>query len=141
DPRGGYPIPYLDALLGGEPVYDRPDARIPAPGSEIAKVDAVAAQLAKAPDLAGLTPLQRSRIANWNQAGERTTTGAASRQAFSVFEKSIAELQDAMTSGVATSEDIVDEYLARIARFDRNGPTFHAILSLNPGALADARAR
>src|SRR3954451_2217111 len=44
DPRGGYPIPYRDALLYGEPVYEGPDARIPAPGSEIAKVDAVAAQ-------------------------------------------------------------------------------------------------
>src|SRR5262249_53688538 len=50
-------------------------------------------------------------------------------------------LQDAMARGDVTSEDIVREYLARLSIYDRNGPTFHAMLALNPHAIADARAR
>ncbi len=137
DPRGGYPIPYRDALIGGEPEYDGPDARIPAAGSEIAKVEAVAAQLERRPDFSGLTPRQQSRIANWNLG---VASNRASHETFSVFEKSITELQEAMTTGQVTSEDIIDEYLARIARFDTHGPSYHAVLSLNPRVVADARA-
>ena len=33
DPRGGYPIPFKDALVTGEAVYSGADARIPAAGS------------------------------------------------------------------------------------------------------------
>ncbi len=57
DPRGGYPISFKDALVTGDAVYAGPDARIPAAGSEIAHVTAVAKQLVAAPDLRGLTAL------------------------------------------------------------------------------------
>jgi len=53
---------------------------------------------------------------------------------------SVGELQDAMTRGTTTSEDIVREYLARLARFDRNGPVLRAMLGLNRRVVADARA-
>ena len=46
-----------------------------------------------------------------------------------------------MTKGIVTSEDITREYLARLSLYDRHGPTFRAILALNPRAIADARAR
>ena len=48
DPRGGYPIPARDALLStwSEAVYSAADAKIPAAGSEIARVTDVAKQLA-----------------------------------------------------------------------------------------------
>ena len=46
-----------------------------------------------------------------------------------------------MTTGGLTSEDIVREYLARITLYDRSGPTFRSVLSINPRAIADARAR
>ena len=65
DPRGGYPIPYKDALLRGQDVYTGPDAKIPAAGSEIKRVSDIAAQLSKSPDLRGLTRLQLTQIANW----------------------------------------------------------------------------
>ena len=58
DPRGGYPIPFKDALVTGEAVYAGADARIPAAGSEITRVTEIAAQLVKAPDLRGLSRLQ-----------------------------------------------------------------------------------
>ena len=44
DPRGGYPIPFKDALLTGEAVYAGADAKIPAAGSEIKRVTDIAAQ-------------------------------------------------------------------------------------------------
>ena len=57
-----------------------------------------------------------------------------------MFEKSVTELQDAMTRGVVTAEDITREYLARLSRYDRHGPAFRSVLSINPRAIADARA-
>jgi len=144
DPRGGYPIPYKDALLTGEAVYSAPDARIPPAGSEIKRVTDIAAGLAKSPDLRGLTPLQQSQISNWalppaTPAGSGFSRTASS--AFSVFEKSVSELQEAMTRSIVTSEDITRAYLARLSLYDRNGPTFRSVLSINPRAIADARAR
>jgi amidase len=144
DPRGGYPIPYKDGLLTGQPVYAGADAKIPAPGSEIKRVTDIAAALAKSPDVAGLTPLQRSQIANWELAssnGRSTSVEQPSNRPFTVFEKTVSELQDAMTRGLVTSEDITREYLARLSLYDRHGPTFHAVLSINPRAIADARVR
>jgi amidase len=134
DPRGGYPVPFKDALISGEALYAGPDAQIPAAGSEIAAVTDMAKRLAASPDTAGLTPLQRSRIVNWQLEPREWP-------AFTVFEKTVSELQDAMEKGVTTSEDITREFLARIATYDRHGPTFRSILSLNPRAIADARER
>ena len=139
DPRGGYPLPFKDALVTGEAVYAGADARILAPGAEIRRVTDGAAQLLSQPDLRGLTPLQISQIANWDLPAasgvSRTVLG------FTVFEKTAAELQDAMTRGVVTSEDITREYLSRLSRFDRHGPTLRSVLAINPRAIADARAR
>lgn len=96
----------------------------------------IAAALAKSPDLRGLTPLQQSQIANWSLP---VVSGFS--RTFTVFEKSVSELQDAMTKNVVTSEDITREYLARLSLYDRHGPTFRAVLAINPRAIADARAR
>ena len=134
DPRGGYPVPFKDALVTGEAVYAGADARIPAAGSEITRVSEIAAQLVKAPDLRGLSQRQKEHIANWNLVTSPT-------KPFSVFEKSIAELQAAMTTGGLTSEDITRDYLARLSIYDRSGPTFRSVLSINPRAIADARTR
>ena len=134
DPRGGYPLPFKDALITGEAPYGGVDALVPAAGTEIASVTETARSLADSPDTTGLTMLQRSQIVNWD-------LGSRDWPAFSVFEKTVTELQDAMVKGVSTSEDITREYLARIATYDKHGPTFRSILSLNPNAIADARER
>lgn len=133
DPRGGFPIPILDGLVA--PKNQAPLAQgavIPAAGSEIARVTDVARRLVSDPDVRGLTARQRSRIANWMLPN-------AARLAFSVVEKTVPELQDALTKGTVTSEDIVRDYLARLSVYDRNGLTFRSMLALNPHALADAR--
>jgi len=105
---------------------------IPAAGSEILRVTGIARRLVAEPDLRGLTPRQRSQIANWNVP--------ADGRAFSVFEKTSEEIQDALTRGATTSEDVVRDYLARLSLYDRNGPTLRSMLALNPRAIADARA-
>jgi amidase len=107
---------------------------IPAAGSEIARVVGTARRLVGDPDLRGLSARQRSQIANWN------APAVARPPAFSVFEKTSEEIQDALTRGATTSEDVVRDYLARLSLYDRNGPTLRSMLALNPRAIAEARA-
>jgi amidase len=52
----------------------------------------------------------------------------------------LAQMQARMDSGQLTSEQLVRAYLARIARLDRSGPDLHALIAVNPEALAQARA-
>ena len=54
---------------------------------------------------------------------------------FSVVEASIADMQKAMAGGRVTSRELVLQYLARIATYE---PVLHAVLAVNPSALADA---
>ncbi len=140
DPRGGTPVTVTDGLVSGGTVYDGADRKIPAAGSEIARVSAIARRLVSEPDLRGLTPLQRSQIVNWVSAAEPKGLAPPATM-FTVFEASVTELQDAMARGLTTSEDVVREYLARLTLYDRHGPAFRALLSLNPHVLAEARAR
>jgi amidase len=135
DPRGGFPIGIRDALVipNNDAVYAGKTPKIPAAGSEIARVSEIARKLLREPDLRGLTPRQRCAIVNWDLPKQSALAP------FSVFEKTVTQLQEAITNGIATSEDITREYLARVALYDRHGPTFRAILALNPRAIADAR--
>lgn len=59
---------------------------------------------------------------------------------FDVVEKTIPDLQTAMTSGSVTSRQLVAAYLARIDAYDQQGPRLNAMVALNPRALADAEA-
>jgi len=61
-------------------------------------------------------------------------------RAYEVYEKSIAELQDALASGEVTSRQIVEAYLARIKAFDQAGPKLNSIAAMNPKALEEADA-
>ncbi|KAA9108301.1 amidase [Microbacterium rhizomatis] len=61
---------------------------------------------------------------------------------FDVVEATIADLRAALESGRATSVDLLDAYLARIAAYDAAGTAtaLNAVVVFNPGAAADARA-
>src|SRR5215471_12774016 len=52
----------------------------------------------------------------------------------------IAEIDAAFDAGSLTSEKLVQMCLARIAAYDRKGPSLHAVMTLNPKALDEARA-
>ena len=58
---------------------------------------------------------------------------------FDVVGKNIAQLAGAQAQGHVTSLQLVDAYLARIARMDRAGPALQSVLALNPDARAQAR--
>jgi amidase len=60
--------------------------------------------------------------------------------AFNVVEATIPEMQAAMESGLTTSEDLVRQYLRRIANLDDAGPRLNSILHLNPRAAEIARS-
>jgi amidase len=135
DPRGGFPIPILDGLVApkSEAPFSRGAQMIPPPGSQIAQVTDVARRLTADPDVRGLTPRQRAQILNWRLP-------AAAPASFTVVEKTVPQLQEALASGAATSEEIVREYVRRLSAYDRNGITLRSMLALNPQAIADARA-
>src|SRR5262252_5572840 len=54
---------------------------------------------------------------------------------FSVVEAGIGDMQRAMRDGRVTSRELVRQYLARIGTYDA---VLHAVLAVNPNALADA---
>lgn len=51
----------------------------------------------------------------------------------------VTQLEAAMADGALTSETLVRAYLARIAAYDKQGPTINAVIALNPKALREAR--
>ncbi|MBW8708723.1 MAG: amidase, partial [Alphaproteobacteria bacterium] len=66
--------------------------------------------------------------------------GPAAAAPYEVAEKDIATLQADMAVGRVSAAELVRAYLARIEALDRNGPQLHAIIAVNPNAVADAQA-
>src|SRR6478736_1779714 len=65
---------------------------------------------------------------------------AAPTPAFPLEEATAAQLQDWMTGGRYTARQITELYLRRIDEVDRQGPALHAVIEVNPDALAIADA-
>jgi len=82
---------------------------------------------------AGLTPAEASARALRARpaAGERVPD-------FELAELTVAELAAGMASGRWTSRALCELYMHRIAAVDRGGPGIHAVLQLNPDAIAIA---
>lgn len=57
-----------------------------------------------------------------------------------LVEATVPDLLKALQTGLITSEQLVEMYLARIAAYDEAGPKLNAFLTVNPNALAEARA-
>ncbi len=57
------------------------------------------------------------------------------RQPFNVVEATIPGMRDAMESGGVTSRELVQQYLARIATYDKK---LNAVMAVNPRALQEA---
>src|SRR5437867_2927184 len=62
-------------------------------------------------------------------------SAAAERKPFTVIEASIPEMQKAMREKRVSSRELVQQYLTRIAFYDRK---LHATISVNPNALKEA---
>ena len=57
---------------------------------------------------------------------------------FRVEEASIPQIHAALKSGQLTCRALVEQYLRRIAAYDKNGPAINAIVLTNPEALGQA---
>jgi amidase len=64
--------------------------------------------------------------------------GGTARAEINVVEASIADMQRAMQNGRATSRELVQQYLARIAFYDRK---LNAVITVNPNTLREAEER
>jgi amidase len=53
----------------------------------------------------------------------------------------IADINAAFDAGALTAEDLVKLCLARIHSYDRQGPSLHAVMTINPRAIETARER
>ena len=59
---------------------------------------------------------------------------------FDLTSASIADINAAFSAGSLTSEKLTELYLARIAAYDKQGPVINTVITLNPKALAEAKA-
>ena len=59
---------------------------------------------------------------------------------FKIEETTISDIHGAYQSGELTSAELVSRYLARIEAYDRNGPAFNSVITVNPRAEEDAAA-
>ncbi len=68
------------------------------------------------------------------------TNAAESASPFALDEKTVAHLQQMMSSGRMSARQITVSYLARIEQLNKRGPALHALIETNPDALAIAAA-
>ncbi|MGM0525683.1 MAG: amidase [Pseudomonadota bacterium] len=64
---------------------------------------------------------------------------AAKQQPFSFQQASVVQLQEAMSSGQLSSEQLVTYYLNRIEQHNTRGAELRAVISISEQAVADAR--
>ena len=84
---------------------------------------------------------RRSFMFSLSAAGALASSGvtlAKSTATYDPTERSIAELAAALAAGTTSSVALVEAYRARIARHDTGPSGLHAVLALNPDALAAA---
>jgi amidase len=135
---------------------------IPAAGSQKEAVKTVATELAAIPDLSGLTNGQLCSIENWTEASIKAFKPAYSKaecskapvnapapvveqpepttnSPYNVVGKSITQELAAMKSGETTAAQIMKAYLDRIAAYNGGPLGFHAMISVNPNAMAEAK--
>jgi len=82
----------------------------------------------------------RRLVAVWFALVAALLAASPARAQIEVAEASIAELQEAMASGRATSAQITRAYLSRVAAYDHTGPALNAVIRINPHALEEADA-
>ena len=73
-----------------------------------------------------------------NGADTAAAAAPAAPGEFALNEATIDALQQKMRQGVYTSHSITEQYLKRIEQIDKAGPGLHAVIEVNPDALAIA---
>src|ERR1700677_3719658 len=89
-----------------------------------------------------LTALAAAGCGSSGGSSRTDTTAAAAAPAaptdFALNEATIDVLQQKMQQGVYTARSIAELYLKRIEQIDKAGPGVHAVIEVNPDALAIA---
>jgi amidase len=88
--------------------------------------------------LAVVTAAVLAGVLAWHGAAQPAIAKSATVP-FRLMEATIAETQAALEAGTITSEQLVALYQARIAAYDKAGPSINSIVWLNGNALAEAR--
>ncbi|MDA0179967.1 amidase family protein [Solirubrobacter phytolaccae] len=126
-----------------------------AAGTQIAAVRTAAASLASTPVLDDLSVGQKCTIVNFTIAGLDCSTVATPQpehdsptvsdepvttSEYDVVGKTLTQLQDDMTAGKTTSQEIVRAYLDRIAAYDTGQFGLHSFIKVADDAMAQAKA-
>jgi amidase len=76
-------------------------------------------------------------ISSCNQTTQSVATkpAAGSGDGFELNEITIDQLQQKMKEGSYTSRSVTDMYLKRINEIDKQGPSLHAVIEINPDAV------
>jgi amidase len=135
----------------------------PGAGTQTSAVGTLATALAAKPDLSGLTTGQLCSIVNWSEASIKafepgySAAGCVGKvpvnapapvveqpepttnSPYDVVGKSITEELAAMKDGETSAAQIMKAYLDRIAAYNGGPLGFHAMISVNPNAMAEAR--
>ncbi|MCR6030360.1 amidase [Nocardioides sp. zg-579] len=131
-------------------------------GSEVAKVESLAATLAGLPAVEGLTLSELCSVENFDPAalglagadcakapqvpfagsaaGSVSAKTAATTSSYDVVGKTLTELAADLKAGRTTSQQIVRAYLDRIAAYDQGPFGLHSVITVAPDAMAQARA-
>jgi amidase len=89
--------------------------------------------------LAGATTLMAAACNTSTTEEKVNTEDGSADDPFELNELTITELQDKMTSGEYSSEEITNLYLQRITAIDKNGHALNSVIELNPDAIAIAQ--
>lgn len=89
--------------------------------------------------LAALAGAQAALPVAYSAFGADDEPTAPHLRHFDLEEATIPRLQGLMGLGKESAASVVKKYLRRIDEIDRRGPSLHAVLELNPDALAIAR--
>ena len=94
------------------------------------------------PDTSAPRPLLPSVLRRWAFGVGCWLFAASTAPAaqFDLSKASIADINAAIEAGALSSEKLVTLYLARIEAYDKQGPALNTVITLNPNALAEARA-
>jgi amidase len=83
---------------------------------------------------------RRRRLRPGLLAAAAVTAVVGAARAEPVEERSLSEIGAALSAGSTSSVALTRAYLRRIERLDRTGPQLQSVISVNPEALAQARA-
>jgi amidase len=81
-----------------------------------------------------------NNAADTKPATATTAATANDKDRFELNETTISDLQERMTSGKYTAEQLTSMYLQRIEAIDKGGPKLNSVIEVNPDAIAIAKA-